>query len=193
MPSPTCILQTKELATATLDEEDEKAGSATVYVPADRRDRERWDAESVLSLRSNLDNHPGRIGSDRPAGRRHGSSSSVSDSAGSLGPIQLNRAGFPVAADSKQNKLEHVPEEDDSALEEEEEDETIEIIPPSMLPQRQKDETPEEKRSRKAAVKEAKRAARVAKKELKQMFKEERGKAARRSATAQPQAALHLP
>ena len=31
-----------------------------VIMPADHM-RERWDCESVLSLRSNLDNHPGRI------------------------------------------------------------------------------------------------------------------------------------
>jgi protein LTV1 len=59
--------------------------------------------------------------------------------------------------------------------------------------ERRKGETAEEKKARKAAVKEAQRAARSHKKELKSLFKGASVAAQRRAATAQPQAALKLP
>lgn len=40
-----------------------------VTMPTDHM-RERWDCESVLSLRSNLDNHPGRIAEPNRPPRR---------------------------------------------------------------------------------------------------------------------------
>jgi protein LTV1 len=59
--------------------------------------------------------------------------------------------------------------------------------------ERRRGETAEERKARKAAVKEAQRAARAQKKELKNLFKEASVQAQRRAATAQPQAALKLP
>lgn len=64
---------------------------------------------------------------------------------------------------------------------------------PEVSFERRKDESAEEKRARKAAVKEAQRIAREQKKELKTLFKGASLAAQRRVATAQPQAALHLP
>ena len=62
----------------------------------------------------------------------------------------------------------------------------------TVVAERKKGETAEEKRSRKNAVKEAKREARVAKKDLKMLYKDESAKAHRRAATAQVQPSVHL-
>jgi hypothetical protein len=55
-----CLLQAKRLA------HEDAAAAATPSRPQDferhaAAARERWDVESVLSLRSNLDNHPASI------------------------------------------------------------------------------------------------------------------------------------
>ena len=55
-----CLLQAKRLA------QEDAAAAATQARPQDferhaEAARERWDVESVLSLRSNLDNHPASI------------------------------------------------------------------------------------------------------------------------------------
>lgn len=62
-PDYTVTLQTLELARIAEEEEEEAArkpsttGSRTV----EEAPQQCWDCESVLSLRSNLDNHPGTI------------------------------------------------------------------------------------------------------------------------------------
>jgi protein LTV1 len=59
--------------------------------------------------------------------------------------------------------------------------------------ERRKGETAEEKKARKAAVKDSQRHARAQKRELRAAFKQAEKQAARLAATAQPQAAVKLP
>lgn len=60
---PAMTLQTRELVRIAEEEEEEAAArpSALGSRPAEEAPQQQWDCESVLSLRSNLDNHPGTI------------------------------------------------------------------------------------------------------------------------------------
>ncbi|PRW56768.1 LTV1-like protein [Chlorella sorokiniana] len=160
------------------------------------QERERWDCESILSLRSNLDNHPGRISEPRTARRPRAASSAAGAGAAAQGLIRLDpRSGIPLGVLPRRGAG-GLPEAAAGAQggEAEAEEEEAEAAAAAALPlERRKGESAEEKKARKAAVKGAKRAAREQKKELKSMFKEASVAAQRRAATAQPQAALHLP
>lgn len=155
---------------------------------------ERWDCESVLSLRSNLDNHPGRI-QDRASGRRANSQvwprpgraqrataglrlcftwRQVASVAGcSLqqlhqpyclqdvlgGSIKLGRHGIPVGVQPSKPTaaaLRQLDRTAHGAMEPGAEAAAVDALPPASAMKRDKGETAEEKRARKAAVKEAK-------------------------------------
>jgi len=144
----------KELAKAFEEEED----SPAIPVYAEDRPVERWDCESVLSLRSNLDHHPGRIAEPKRAPK---------DPAGGKARIRLSRkTGLPICKEAS-------AEEASSSSSEAGESEAPSIATTSV---RRKDESTEEKKARKAAIKEAQRQARMRKKELKSMYKEQSSK-----------------
>jgi protein LTV1 len=157
-------------------EAQEAAGKGVPFADLEYVDlgpAERWDCETVLSLRSNLYNHPGTItepGRPRTA---------------PPGVIRLNKAGLPVGVLAPRGGAAGAAAAAAAAA-----------APPARAavpaPERKRGETAEEKRARKELVKGAKREARVAKKELKGMFKEEEARAHRRAATAQPQTAVVL-
>ena len=65
------MLQTKALLRiAEEEEQDEAARPSTAGMRTTHDDpQQRWDCESVLSLRSNLDNHPGSI--SEPSARKY--------------------------------------------------------------------------------------------------------------------------
>eukprot|EP00890_Picochlorum_soloecismus_P004879 jgi/Picsp_1/5392/NSC_02752-R1_protein ltv1 homolog len=133
--------------------------------------REQWDCESILSLKSNLYNHPGTI--SEPA-RQKGPAP---------GTIRLNKHGLPA---------DYIPKAGFTSVKPI--DEAVEIefdssLPP-VLTSRKKGESLEEKKERKAAVKAAKRQARSAKKELKMIFKQEKAKADKRDANASVQPSI---
>lgn len=152
---------------------------------------EKWDCETVLSLVSNLDNHPGRIRSDagplrrRPALRRGAEGGAVK------GPIVLSRGGFPMDAVKARGGAggEDARLSDDASMDSGEEDSEEE----AANLQRTKGEDPAAKKARKEAAKEAKRKARAVKRETKAAFKAEKLKVHKRMAAAQPQAVLRLP
>ena len=126
---------------------------------------DRWDCESVLSLRSNLENHPARIAEpQRCAGGRGGGAIKLSNKTG-IPLAAVVEGDVPAPASSSGSDEGHL--EDDFEL---------------LLLERRKDETPEEKRVRKAAVKEAQRDARASKKALRTMFREEGTKQRRQAA-----------
>jgi len=137
-----------------------------------------WDCESVLSLRSNLYNHPGTI--TEPGRSRKAPPS---------GLIRLNKDGIPM------NVLPRIYDQQHQRQNGEEEDSLVgdkKKGVPTVTIERKKGESAEEKRARKNAVKEMKRDARATKKELKSMYKEENVKAQRRAATAQVQPSVLL-
>ncbi len=149
---------------------------------------ERWDCESVLSLRSNLENHPGRI--VEPQSRTGGKGGARIELSRKTGMPVLAAAGgragvqgSPIAEEGEDGEGQEGEEDDDSdALEEEEEEAQGAGNGPGVPLERRKGETAEERRARKAAVKEAKRAGRAAKKELKGLFKSEAAKQKRQAA-----------
>jgi protein LTV1 len=137
-----------------------------------------WDCESVLSLRSNLYNHPGTI--TEPGRSRKAPPS---------GLIRLNKDGIPMGVlpskYAQQQQGQHGQEDDGVAG-------GRKKSVPAVVVERKKGESAEEKRARKNAVKEMKRDARATKKELKTLYKEESVKAQRRAATAQVQPSVLL-
>ena len=149
--------------------------------------REQWDCESVLSLRSNLYNHPGTITEPN----KWENPSRI---------IRLNKAGIPRGVLPTKGSL--ITRENDKStvtnkiLENRSNpgdgDKELVIEPIPVIMERKKGETAEEKKLRKASVKAAKREARMSKKELKMMYKQEDNKAKRRNATAQVQSAIIL-
>ena len=106
--------------------------------------RERWDCESVLSLRSNLDNHPARIAEPGHSRKpRPGSAASVS---GQPSRIALSaKTGLPIS-DAEQAGAGRRPGGDDGT--------SVSTQRGPAAPPR-KGETAEEKRARKTATKEA--------------------------------------
>jgi protein LTV1 len=161
------------------DGEDEDAGGGALPAPfAPRADR--WDCESVLSLKSNIYNHPATLTEPPRAAR--------------AGVIALDRRGFPAGALLPRRGRPARVDEGGSGEEGESagDEETVAARPAPPPTDRPKDESAEEKRARKGAVKEARRAARASKKELKTAFKGAAGRAARVAATALPQPAVHF-
>ena len=145
----------------TPEEEDDRPlpRSLTLQPPL----REEWDCESVLSLRSNLDNHPGTI--ETPSSRRRRERAARPEGEGGNEPgvlqggIRLsNRHGIAV------DFLERGPGRGDR--------EEHGRFGEGAGKAREKAETAEDKKARKAAVKAAQREARAAKKELKTLFKQ---------------------
>lgn len=132
--------------------------------------REQWDCESVLSLRSNLSNHPGQIRDEVRvcASTRRGRGSRVQLSAKTGLPLGV--AGITLAS---------VREGGSESSSEFVEEEAV-----NLGAARAPTESLEDKRVRKAAVKEAKRGARQAKKELKGVYAQERTRAQKHGATS---------
>ena len=126
--------------------------------------REEWDCESVLSLRSNLDNHPGTI--ETPSGRpRKERAPRVpqGDAAGGSG------LGGGIRLSSRHGiAVDYLERGDGAGARDAERGRYGEGAGKA----REKGETAEEKRARKAAVKAGKREARASKKELKTLFKQ---------------------
>ena len=189
------------------EQEDEAAAArrerVVMSVEVPYRERERWDCESVLSMRSNLDNHPGRISepSRLPRPRRGGNEAGPGPR--TLGAIRLDSKGIPMgvlpprlaaaAAAAAAGAGDAQAAADGDSGGGSSGGEEVEAAGGGAPLERHKGETAEEKKARKEAVKQAKRGARVNKKELKEMFKHEKVKAQHRAATAQPQAAIKLP
>lgn len=164
-----------------------------VAVELGYRERERWDCESVLGLRSNLDNHPGQI-AEPAAVRRMARGSGGSGSSGETA-IRLDARGVPLGVLPPRSSAAAVTAtaaavRTCSGTAEDGKAEEQGVVP--WAQERRKGETVDEKRARKAAVKEAKRNARANKKEMKQLWRGEAQRAAQRAATAQPQAAIKL-
>jgi len=117
------------------------------------KERSLWDCESILSTYSNLDNNPVTIGasSRRKNKKKHQK-------------IQLSsKTGLPVLEDP-------IDEEDDS---DDDEYNGQTIISVNRGVPRKKQETPEEKKARKAQVKKERQVARIQKKATKEVYKEE--------------------
>jgi len=163
---------------------------------------ERWDCESVLSLRSNLENHPRKIVESvvKPqsrTGSRNGPAITLSAKTGM--PVSSGRAHAlksSLAAGSipeeggEQGPVESAAHRADSSDEcsssgsgsDSGGEDAASVAFSIATTARQKGESAEERRARKNAVKELRRASRASKKELKGLFKAEAGKQKRQAA-----------
>lgn len=104
-----------------------------------QRQRESWDVQSVISTYSNLENHPSLINDKGPSKR-----------------IRIDpKTGMPVLVEvaRKQKKMQV---EEESEEEDDDDEEEGDLAENKGAP-REKQETPEEKRARKKAIKEAKK------------------------------------
>ncbi|GAA6014426.1 hypothetical protein JCM11491_007049 [Sporobolomyces phaffii] len=133
-------------------------GTPKVDILEDRR-HDRWDCETVLSTYSNLSNHPrllrirdNKLKSSKPA------------------QIKLDpKTGFPLVNGELVNGKDTIMEEDEGA---EDEEEMEEYIPKETI-KRPRGETAEEKKARKALVKEERQSRRTEKKQTKESFDKE--------------------
>lgn len=133
------------------------------------RVRNPWDCESILSTYSNLDNNPVTIGT---GGRRRRKASKKKPSmADPVQQIQLSaKTGLPLGVFSSKSK-------DDDDVEDEEEGSQFydgsTMMSVNRGVARYKNETAEEKRARKAALKQERQMARIQKKVTREVFQEE--------------------
>jgi len=146
----------------------------------------RWDCETIVSTYSNLENRPAVIdeGGGRPRRRAQPPPAAEED----VRPIRLGKTGLPVDYLPHARRAEAEAEGEGSSDSEgaEGHDWRADI--------RRKGETAEEKRARKAAVKEGRREARAAKKETRVIFRKEAAATRPQHATgAIPRGASVLP
>ena len=125
------------------------------------KERNPWDCESILSTYSNLDNNPATIGTGgRRKKKKNQKKNETQEREEELQKIVLsNKTGLPVFENP-------ISEEDEEECEET-------IITVNRGAARKKKETPEERKARKAQVKQERQMARVQKKATKEVFKEE--------------------
>ncbi|GMH40512.1 hypothetical protein BSKO_08416 [Bryopsis sp. KO-2023] len=132
-----------------------------------RTNAERLDCETVLSYRSKTSSYqPSRIDVVRSEKKKAPPPSKIDTS----GQIKLSaKSGFPLEA------LEAINNRHEEGEEEEEDRSSGATIDTESVicTERKKGESPQERKARKAAVKEAQRQARVDKKQLKMMYRQE--------------------
>lgn len=156
--TPTEKLDTirKALGEAKIRDEEDSASDEDILMPIDvDEEKERWDCETILSTYSNLENHPRLI---RARQAKH------------VPKIQLDpKTGFPTidgqkypTRASKGRQISTIEEED------EENDKPLRVTVA-----RSKNESAEEKKARKQAVKAEKQQRRAEKKATKEQFSSE--------------------
>ncbi|CAG9465556.1 unnamed protein product [Pedinophyceae sp. YPF-701] len=122
--------------------------------------RERWDCESMASMRSNALHHPGRIGAPPKPASRAGADGAAP------APVKLSAQGVPVGY------VRRAPARGEEAGSEDGGEDEHPAPPNSAAPKaRTKGESAEERRARKQAVKDQKRARREEKKRSTAVFK----------------------
>ena len=145
----------------------------------DREEGKKWDVETVLSTYSNLENHPRMLrlqGSLDGSKKKRRGLQSITSQASSIPPARISldpKTGFPVVLSAES------PANDQGAAEDGDSDATVDADAINGYAKRQtiaraKDETPEQKKARKAEVKADRQARRVEKKGTKETFGQER-------------------
>jgi len=147
--APRAIDETRALIEKFYDKEVEEEEDASSGEDSDEDEDRLWDCETVLSTLSNLSNRPGKIGRIKI----------VKKPAAALKPLKEDADG----------------EEDEKEGDDGDEAEGI-VELPDVITTRPRGETPEERRARKASVKEMRRVCRRMKKDSKEMYKAEASK-----------------
>lgn len=157
------------------DEDDR----GVIIVEESSDESEVWDCETIISTYSNLDNHPGRIGA--PGTRKKKLAETISGAlrSGTENIISLGGKGrLPV---------DYLPHGKKTIKEK------VKVVATTELPKRKPhaQESKEEKKERKAAVKEERREARRLKKETKGLYRDETKRAQKVAAVSGP-SSIHL-
>ncbi|XP_062081791.1 uncharacterized protein LOC133788350 [Humulus lupulus] len=140
---------------------------------------EVWDCETIVSTYSNLDNHPGKI--EAPGARRKKKLFDVVSGA-------LNGTNNMISLKGREKlPVDFLPRGKKPTTEKVKSGDSLRIEPLK----RKQDESPEEKKERKAAVKEERKEARRIKKEMKGLYKGEAHRAQRVAAISGP-SSIHL-
>jgi len=144
---PRVIEETRAIIEKHYSKEEEEAEDTSSGDDSED-ESQTWDCETVLSTLSNLSNRPGKIGR-----------------------IKVVKKPAPALKSVKEDEN---MEEDEKEDEDEEGNDIVEL--PDVITTRPKGETAEERRARKASVKEMRRVCRRMKKDSKDMYKSEAAK-----------------
>ncbi|CAM6100187.1 unnamed protein product [Calypogeia fissa] len=169
------IVVKKTIELGHRDSDDEEVAVAL----ESEEDRDDWDCETVVSTYSNLDNHPAKIGAPGKSKLRP-----------KLQGIVENAEIIRLSG-KQRLPVDYLPKRED---EDKQRGKPIrkEAISSGKVAGPRAGETPEEKKARKASLKENRREARLAKKNLKLCYKDEAQRAQHGAATMGPKA-FHLP
>lgn len=164
------VVEGKGVSVATADDlnEGSDGGSESSgiedYMPEYLREKptSAWDCESIISTYSNLDNHPTRLSHPKPPRKKDAANPPPRDAPKRI--VLSSKSGLPVGVLDARGPA---TDGDDSEDEEEPEGQV------NKGAARSRDETPEERRARKALVKEERMKKRSEKREVKAAFKKE--------------------
>ncbi|KAE9617291.1 putative Low temperature viability protein [Lupinus albus] len=177
-PAADVILRCKEYAEGYEDEDGDKD---VVLVQESSDESEVWDCETIVSTYSNLDNHPGRIGAHEGS-RKKKLAQTVSAVLNSSSQIISLKGKEKLPIDflpgSKKPTTENVKGPGTARTEQ-------------YKRKKHGQESKEEKKERKAAVKEERHEARRIKKEMKGLYRGEAHRAQRAAAVSGP-SSIHL-
>ncbi|GBG61856.1 hypothetical protein CBR_g23809 [Chara braunii] len=176
-------------------EEDSESEEEWEDVYEEEDEREKWDCETIVSTYSNLDNHPARIGAGNGTKKK-----GVKGSSAEKGSLQVT-PGFIRLGGRQQLPVDFLPKREERGAHGKEAkgqegvkteakggaDAEEVARPGGRRAGPRGGETAEERKARKAMVKEERREARAAKKALKLMFKDEGRRAQHVGAQAIPQ------
>ncbi|XP_010539039.1 PREDICTED: protein LTV1 homolog [Tarenaya hassleriana] len=153
-----------------------------VVVQESSDESEKWDCETIITTYSNLDNHPGKIQAPGTA-RKHKLSETVAKA--------LSSSGKMISLQGKEKlPVDFLPQRKSEQISAKAKD----VVIPKNEPLKRKphgQESKEEKKERKAAVKNERREARRAKKEMKGLYRFEAQLAQRAVAVSLP-SSIHL-
>nr|XP_043617750.1 protein LTV1 homolog [Erigeron canadensis] len=161
-------------------ENEDENDKEDVFLEESSDESEKWDCETIITTYSNLDNHPAKISA--PGGRRKKKLTETVDKA-------FSAPAHVIALKGKEKlPVDFLPRRTTAAEVEKDK------IKPKNVQQPKKiigQESKEEKKERKAAVKEEKREARRAKKDMKGLYKSESQQAQKVAAFTGP-SSIHL-
>ncbi|KAI4374946.1 hypothetical protein MLD38_012878 [Melastoma candidum] len=158
------------------ENENEQEDKEVVLLEESSDDSEVWDCETIITTYSNLDNHPGRIEVQEAARKKR----SATLASGVVGASP----NFIALKGREKLPVDYLPRSLKPSVEKAKGESISQKVQLKHKPHGQ--ESKEEKKERKAAVKEERREARRTKKEMKGLYKCEAQRAQRVAATTGP-------
>ncbi|KAI4366339.1 hypothetical protein MLD38_022226 [Melastoma candidum] len=158
------------------EKENEQEDKEVVLVEESSDGSEVWDCETIITTYSNLDNHPGKI--EVPEATRKKKLATFASG------VVANSPNFIALKGRGKLPVDYLPRSSKPSVEKAKGERISQKVQHKHKPHGQ--ESKEEKKERKAAVKEERREARRTKKEMKGLYKCEAQRAQRVAATTGP-------